>query len=185
MMLDMLSLRPAHLQDNAFIRELFAAALPLYQNLMPGSLEANLENMDILTEKGLAFNATGLDGWIFEHGLNSHNQPVGFAGIGPLNPDQAYMASLYFLPAQQRQGFGQQALNLLEFYYAGLGFKTMLLLVHHQAHWALNFYTRNGYLPISDQLPEIIAYGGEQLRHLHEPGLELMAKTLSSQTPTG
>ncbi len=178
----MLSLRPAQLNDNAFIRELFTAALPLYQHLMPGSFEANIQNMDILTDKGLSFNATGLEGWIFENAQFS-NQPVkttvGFAGIGALNPKQAYMAALYFLPGQQRQGFGSTALKLLESDYLKQGFEHMLLLVHHQADWARNFYLRHHYQTISAKRAEIIRYGGEAFSHLYEPGLELMAKTLT------
>lgn len=181
----MLSLRPAQLNDNAFIRELFTAALPLYQQLMPGSFEANIENMDILTDKGLSFNATGLEGWIFEN-IQTASQlvqtAVGFAGIGVLNAKQAYMAALYFLPNQQRQGFGSTALQLLEADYLRQGFEQMLLLVHHQANWARDFYLRHHYQIISAEQAEIIRYGGDVFAHLHEPGLELMAKNLNSSS---
>ena len=170
----MLSLRPTVVSDNAFIRSLFAAALPLYSELMPESFAANLENMDILTEKGLDFNATGLDGWIIE----AEGIPVGFAGLGPLNPRQAYMAALYFLPAQQRRGFGSQALGRLEAHYLTQGFDEILLLVHQQADWARNFYTREGYRLLAQDPSVMLAHAGERLLHLIEPDLVLMGKDL-------
>ncbi|HEY9841032.1 MAG TPA: GNAT family N-acetyltransferase, partial [Candidatus Obscuribacterales bacterium] len=162
--------------DNAFIRSLFAAALPLYSELMPESFAANLENMDILTEKGLDFNATGLDGWIIE----TEAGPVGFAGIGPLNPRQAYMAALYFLPTQRRRGFGSQALGRLEAHYQNQGFGEILLLVHQRADWARNFYTREGYRLLAEDAMAMLAHAGERLLHLIEPDLVLMGKDLPS-----
>lgn len=173
-----LSLRAAVLADNGFIRQVFAAALPLYERLMPGSFEANLRNMDILTEKGLDFNATGLDGWIIAERLAAQEEARGFAGIGPLNPQQAYMAALYLLPGSQRQGVGGTALTQLEAIYAKRGFAEMLLLVHAQAGWATDFYTGKGYQLLTAVQTEMVAYGGEKLGYLYEPGLLLMAKPL-------
>ena len=182
----MLTFRPANLADNEFIKSVFAAALPLYQELMPGSFEANLLNIDILTEKGLDFNATGLDGWILMSNLGltekaavqRPGQALGFAGIGPLNPQQVYMAALYLLPEYQQQGYGSIALKQLEADYRAQNFSEMLLLVHGKADWALHFYTRAGYRRISDRDAEMVAYGGERFLYLYEPGLILMGKEL-------
>lgn len=174
----MLTIRPSRPADNALIKACFAAALPRYQALMPGSFEANLANMDILTEKGLGFNATGLEGWI----LSAAGNEVGFAGIGLLNPSQAYMAALYLLPDQQRRGYGQAALDQLEPHYAGLGCCEMLLLVHRDAGWARDFYLRAGYRLIAAQPEAIIAHAGERLAHLLEPDLLLLGKAIAPET---
>lgn len=170
-----LSLRTARLDDNAFIRSLFVAALPLYEALLPRSFPGNLTTLDILTAKGLDFSATGLDGWIAE---NPEGLPVGFAGVGPLNPDQAYMAALYLKPGHKRRGYGSEILARLEAHYEQAGFKELLLLVHARAPWALKFYQSQGYDTIATSKDAMIAYGGQRLEHLIEAELLLLGKPL-------
>lgn len=168
-------LRPAVLADNAFIRRVFAASLPRYQPLMPGSFEANLANIDILTARGLDFNATGLDGWIVVG-----EKDAGLAGVGLLNPRQAYLAALYLLPEYQRQGLGGAALDLLENHYARRGCSEMLMLVHARADWAQAFYAGRGYRIVGTRDTEIVAYAGEHMIHLYEPELWLLARPLAA-----
>lgn len=171
---DTLQLRPLQFSDNAFVSQVFASVLPLYRDLMPGVFEANLENMQILSQKGLDFQATGLLGELISVGP----EPVGFLAVGPLNARQAYMAALHFLAEHQRKGYGSRALQQLEPYYRSKGFQEMLLLAHHQADWAVKFYQRNAYQIVAEQELSILTYGGEGLKHLWQPGLILMAKKL-------
>lgn len=173
-MLQPLHLKNASLEDNAFFEKVFLSVAPLYAKISPGSMQANAENMRILSRKGLDFQATGLSGYVIYQGQTA----LGIAGIGPLSPQKAYMAALHLLPEQRGQGYGSQALALLESHYYRLKFQEMLLLAHLQAHWAVHFYAKQDYIKISDQLPQIVTYGGEALRHLYEPGMVLMAKKL-------
>jgi ribosomal protein S18 acetylase RimI-like enzyme len=168
-----IELRPGTQADTAFICRVFRAALPLYQNLMPGILEANIANLETMDTLGLSFAATGLEPHIFEH----RGQAFGFSGVGILNPQQAYLATFYLLPEHQRKGWGGQALRILCQLYAAQGFSEMLLQAHQQAPWALNFYIGQGF---SEQArgPEAIAKRLPTLRHLIEKETVLLTRPL-------
>lgn len=170
----MIQLRPVVFADNVLIRQVFAAVLPLYQELMPGTFEANLANLDILSARGLDFNATGLTGFVVVH----KGQDCGFCGVGPLNARQAYLGALHLLPAYQRQGVGSLALTALERHYARLGFQEMLMLVHARADWAQAFYRRLAYREIAHAPHAILAYAGPALEPMLQAELVLWAKVL-------
>lgn len=159
------------------MQSVFQAAMPLYEPLNPGMLQANIDNLTLLTSKGLHFNTTGLEAWL----ISTPAESIGFAGIGAINPEQAYMAALYFLPEFQHKGFGSRALQWLENYYCALGYTEMLLLVHSHADWAQSFYLKAGYRVVAQDYASIVAYGSERIHHLIEPGLWLMAKKLLRQ----
>ncbi len=169
-----LYLTPATFADYAFINEVFEATLPLYKDVMPGSFEANLENLKRLEERGLDFSATGLKGYLLE----TDTARIGFAAVGPLSPRLAYLSSMYILPAYQRQGYGLETMKQLEAYYKSLAFQELCLLVHTKAPWARDFYKKAGYRVQADQPHSIVTYAGESIRHLIEPGLMLMSKSL-------
>lgn len=170
-----IELRPGTRADTPFICRVFRAALPLYETLMPGILEANIANLETLESLGLSFAATGLEPHIFEH----QGEAFGFSGVGILNPQQAYLATFYLLPEHQRQGWGSQALRLLCQLYAAQGFSEMLLQAHQQAPWAIDFYVRNGF---SEQArgPEAIAEILPTLTHLIERETVLLTRPLSA-----
>lgn len=177
------ALRPIRFQDHEFVKSVFAAVLPLYDALLPGIFEGNIHNMDILTEKGLDFNSTGLDGFILEAGFDAVLAPVGFAAVGLLKPQLAYLAALHFLPTAQRRGLGTQAMEMLEAKYRAQGIQEMVMLVHAQADWAQNFYLKRGYRLIARHPKSMVRYGGPILESLLEPGLELYGKRLSAPSP--
>ena len=114
---------PLGFEDHAFVQSVFRAAMPLYEPLNPGMLQANIDNLELLTRKGLHFNTTGLEAWL----ISTPAESIGFAGIGALNTDQAYMAALYFSPEFQHKGYGSRALQWLEKYY--LKDKCLLLVL--------------------------------------------------------
>ena len=109
--------------DFAFIKKVFSAMIPQYAPIMPGSFEANLENLRRLQEKHLDFSATGLTGYVIE----TDTAAIGFIAVGPLSPRLAYLSAFYFLPEYQRQGYGKKTLRQLENTYQNLGFQEMLL----------------------------------------------------------
>ena len=168
------TLRLAQFEDNAFIASVFEAVQPQYQQIMPASIQANIDNLKILTQKGLDFSATGLSATI----VSLQGEPVGFAALGPLSPRMAYMSALYFLPSAQRQGLGAFVLAELEQNYKHKGFQEIVLLVHSQADWARAFYQQQGYRLVASEAAAIIRYAGSGLTHLIEPGLILLAKKL-------
>lgn len=166
-------LRPGTPADTLFMCSVFRAALPLYQDLMPGILEANIANLETLESMGLSFAATGLEAHIFEH----QGQAFGFSGTGILNPEQAYLATFYLLPEHQRHGLGTQALKLLCQLYAAQGFRTLLLQAHQRAPWAINFYLRNGFTEQA-RGPAAIAAALPTIAHLVETETLLLQRTL-------
>jgi ribosomal protein S18 acetylase RimI-like enzyme len=169
-----LYLTPATFNDFAFIEKVFAAMIPQYAPIMPGSFEANLENLRRLQEKGFDFTATGLTGYLVE----TDKAAIGFIALGPLSPRLAYLSAFYFLPEYQRQGHGKKALQQIENTYQNLGFQEILLLVHQKAPWASNFYRKMGYKTLAEHRASIIQYAGVGIEHLLEPGLFLMGRTL-------
>lgn len=170
----MLNIRSARFQDNDFIKSVFEALLPLYADLLPGTFEDNMRNMDILTQKGYAFDACGLSGYIIE----ADQQAIGFAAIGLFTPQLGYLAALHFLPAFQRQGYGKKTLKELETRYRRQKLYELVFLVHYQADWAINFYTQLNYRLIAEERSSILQYAGPGIEHLLEPGLILMGKKL-------
>ncbi len=80
--------------DFAFIEKVFAAMIPQYAPIMPGSFEANLENLRRLQEKNLDFTATGLAGYVVE----TDTTALGFIAVGPLSPRLAYLLPFTFYP---------------------------------------------------------------------------------------
>lgn len=175
--LNPLSLTLAGFTDFAFIKKVFTAMIPQYSQIMPGSFEANLENLNRLQAKGIDFTATGLTGYLIE----TQREPVGFVAVGPLSPRLAYLSAFYFLPEHQRKGYGAKALRQIENTYQNLGFQEMVLLVHQQAHWASGFYKKMGYKTLAKHRLSIVQYAGVGIEHLLEPGLFLMGKKLKSK----
>ncbi len=167
-------LRLANFEDNAFIQSVFEAMLPQYQHLMAHSFQANIDNLKILTQKGLDFSATGLSASI----VSIEGESVGFVALGPLSPRMAYLSALYLLPAYQRQGLGQLVMQQVESNYKNKAFQEIVLLVHRQATWALAFYQSIGYQMAATEPAAIKRYAGPGLAHLIEPDLILMAKKL-------
>lgn len=172
-----LFLTQARFTDFAFIEKVFGAMIPQYTAIMPGSFEANLENLHRLQAKGFDFTATGLTGYLIE----TQSEPIGFTAVGPLSPRLAYLSAFYFLPEHQRKGYGKKALRQLEKTYQNLGFQEMVLLVHQQAHWASNFYKKMGYKTLAEHRSSIVQYAGAGIEHLLEPGLFLMGRTLKGK----
>lgn len=169
-----ISLKPTSFEDHTSIYAIFEAMLPQYQKIMPGSFEANLENLRRLQARGLDFSATGLTGYL----IQDDHRTVGFTAIGPLNARQAYLSAFYLLPEHQRKGYGKAALRDLETHYARLRFQEILLLVHKEAQWARTFYEQMGYKHIAEYTQAIVQYAGTGIQHLLEPGLTLMGHTL-------
>lgn len=167
-------LTPATFGDFAFIEKVFAAMIPQYAPIMPGSFEANLENLRRLQEKNLDFTATGLAGYVVE----TDTTALGFIAVGPLSPRLAYLSAFYFLPEHQGLGYGQKVLRQIENTYHRLGYQEMLLLVHQKAPWASNFYRKMGYKTLAENKTSIVQYAGAGIEHLLEPGLFLMGRTL-------
>lgn len=177
-MQEKITLTPARFEDHAAIYAIFEAMLPQYQNIMPGSFEANLENLRRIQAKGMDFSATGLTGYMIQTTQNT----VGFAAVGPLNARQAYLSAFYLLPQYQRQGLGTRALQDLERHYARLQFQEILLLVHGEASWARTFYQKAGYKTLAEYAPAIVQYAGQGIQHLIEPGLILMGRSLKGKS---
>lgn len=177
-MQDKLTLTPARFEDHATIYAIFEAMLPQYQEIMPGSFEANLENLRRIQAKGMDFSATGLTGYM----IQTTQSTVGFTAVGPLNGQQAYLSAFYLLPQYQRQGLGALALQDLERHYARLHFQEMLLLVHREASWARTFYQKMGYKTLAEHTLSIVQYAGQGIAHLIEPGLILMGRSLKGKS---
>lgn len=173
-----LTLTPARFEDHATIYAIFEAMLPQYQRIMPGSFEANLENLRRIQAKGMDFSATGLTGYM----IQTPKATVGFAAVGPLNARQAYLSAFYLLPIYQRQGLGAQALQDVERHYARLQFQEILLLVHREATWARTFYQKMGYKTLAEHTLAIVQYAGQGIAHLIEPGLILMGRSLKGKS---
>lgn len=168
-----LCLRVAEIPDLPFIQQVFREVLPLYNELMPGTFEGNLETLDLLIETGQPFSVTGLCAELIE----VKGQALGFLAWAVLDAGPVYLAALHFVASARRQGLGGRALALWEQALKSRGFDSVYLLAHRQAPWAVNFYLKQGYAVLAEDPVAILALTGEQIAHLLMPDMWLLGKS--------
>ncbi len=72
-----------------------------------------------------------------------------------INPGCCYIVGLYIHSDHRRQGYGKLLLDEVRSRHGG---KRLVLLVHQEASWAIDFYLQNGFKLVASNLEEAIAY---------------------------
>ncbi len=107
-------------------------------------------------DKGL-FNETEESMIEMSHSRNifcfeDKNNIVGYIAFRKKNNDTAWVSSLYIDPQSQGKGIGSELLKAVEIFAKEQGCIVVALETHKDATWALNFYEKNGYKIINDEI---------------------------------
>ena len=77
---------------------------------------------------------------------------LGYAVFRLKNPETVWISSLYIDTKHQNKGIGSFLLKSIEKFTKEHEAKVVALETHRNANWAINFYLKNGFYVINDQL---------------------------------
>jgi ribosomal protein S18 acetylase RimI-like enzyme len=164
----MIEIRLATIEDCGFLAKVCRSVSALYDPIMPGAFE----------KQAVKYEAGGLPKNYEVYIISLEGQPIGFVGLKDITEEIAYLPALYFPMEQQRKGQGRQTVNVITDMLEQRGIKEIVLLVHKDAHWAVNFYKNNGFEVITEDLEEIMKYANCNMEAFALPGTILMTRRL-------
>jgi GNAT superfamily N-acetyltransferase len=135
----MSSIRPCHDDERASILEIVNAAAEAYRGVIPADRwHEPYMPMDELDGE----IAAGVEFWGYE--AEAGGPLLGVMGIQPVR-DVQLIRHAYVSPGSQRAGVGAALLEHL----ARRSTRRMLVGTWAAAHWAIDFYRRHGFEPVS------------------------------------
>jgi len=165
-------LRNATEQDSELLAVICESNIDLYEPLIPGAFAKQANKF---RSKGIS---TGYDIQIIEH----NSRGVGFVGTLRLTKNKTYLVALYLLHSTQRNGLGhkvmKQIMRQIKLKNTEAANSEILLLVHKEAIWAINFYTKLGFQVIGNNAADITTYNSGLLKDLYIPNTYLMTLKL-------
>lgn len=157
-------IREATMKDSELLAQICESNIVLYDPIMPGAFKKQAEKF---RSNGIK---TGYDMCIIEkNGIG-----VGFIGLMDLSENKTYLVALYLLHNTQRQGIGHETMNQIINRSSEKGVSDILLLVHSQASWAINFYKSFGFEVVGSNESEIKNYSSGIIEKLYIPNTYLM-----------
>jgi len=157
-------IRDATMRDSELLAQICESNIVLYDSIMPGAFKKQSEKF---RSNGIK---TGYDIYIIE----KNGVGVGFIGTINLSDDKTYLIALYLHHSTQRQGIGHETMNQIINRSSEKGVSEILLLVHSQAHWAVNFYESYGFEIMGSNESEIKNYSSGIIEKLYIPNTYLM-----------
>ncbi len=136
---------------------------------MPGTFE----------RQALKFEKEGLPSNYEISILYYDEYPIGFLGLKILNKKTIYLVALYLIIDFQRRGYGNKIINDLIRLHKLRGIREVILLVHKEANWAVNFYIKNNFIVIADNKEDIKNYKNGILEKYALPNTLLMKKEIN------
>lgn len=134
-----MKIRQAYEKDKKALQEICLSNASLYDSIIPGGMkrqgEKFLKNLSLNYELKI---------------IEVDDKIVGFLGMVILDEATSYLVALYFHNQYQGKGYGSKVLDQLNI--------TLLLLVHKNATWAIQFYKKNGFNIITKEALEIKNY---------------------------
>lgn len=164
----MIMINKATTDDLSFLATVCRSVASLYDPIMPGAFEKQAKK----------YETQGLPAYYNIFVVETDNKPFGFIGLKDIDEEVTYMVALYFLMDQQRQGLGRKTINQLVDTLSKRGIKEIVLLVHKDAYWAVNFYKNNGFETVTEDLEEIKKYADSRMEAFALPSTILMKKML-------
>lgn len=144
----MIKIKLANNQDINFIITVCRSVELIYNKIMPGSFERQALKFE---KEGLPTN--------YEISIVYYEEcPIGFIGLKTLNEETVYLVALYLMIDFQRQGYGKKIINDLIRLQKVRGIRKVVLLVHKEAIWAINFYSKNDFIILADNEEDIKNY---------------------------
>lgn len=164
-----ISLRPVKKSDSEILARVCESNIELYDSIMPGAFKKQADKYRV---KGVN---TGYSISIIE----KDSESVGFTGTLELNNESLYLVAIYLLREYQRLGLGHVVLDQIEKKCREKSMNKIMLLVHKEANWAIDFYKKNGYEISAKTEKEIKDYDSNLLKKLYIGNTYLMTKALN------
>lgn len=77
---------------------------------------------------------------------------LGYVVFRKKNSETVWISSLYILPGEQGKGTGTSLLKKIEEFARSINCTVVALETHMRADWALNFYKKNNYNKVNNQI---------------------------------
>ena len=164
----MTNLVPATNEDKDFLAQVCESVVPLYHPIMPGVFE----------KQAGRFRVKGLSNRYKTYIVNYNDNKIGFLGVKDITKEISYLVALYFHSNYQRQGIGGKTMSRLYDRLRCKGFKEIVLLVHKEAYWAVNFYKKEDFEIVGETKNEMLDYLPQMEKEIL-PSTYLMTKIIS------
>ncbi|MBN1549839.1 GNAT family N-acetyltransferase [bacterium] len=151
----MIVLRPVKSHDAPFLAHVCRSSIPLYDTIMPGVFE----------QLALRFQGGWLPKTYDLFIVLDDDKPCGMLGTVQLTPSIKYLVALYLLPEFQRKGIGSQVIEFVNSRSYSEGIKELLLMVHKDAFWAIQFFQKNGFELLAAEDDDMSTYASALLKN--------------------
>lgn len=135
----MIEIKKATDDELDFVCQVCKSAQEIYSDIMPGAF----------LKQGKKYEKFGLPLDYDIHIITNNNNKIGFLGLTSLKEDSVYLVALYLLKEYYRQSYGSLTIDCLCKELKKKGVSEVVLQAHVKAHWAINFYKKNGFEEIS------------------------------------
>lgn len=131
----MVFLKEATNKDIKFICNICISTDEIYSGIMPNSF----------IKQAKRYEKNGIPSDYKMYIVNNDKEKIGFLGITLLNEKIAYLVALYIDKDFYRLRYGQNTIDILFKELKKRNIKEVVLQVHKDATWAINFYKKNGF----------------------------------------
>lgn len=135
----MIKLNKATHKELPFVCQVCKSTEEIYSQIMPGAF----------SKQGKKYEKFGLPIDYDIHIIKNDEVPIGFLGLTQLSESSVYLVALYLLKEHYRQNYGSETIKCLGEILNDKGVSEIILQAHKKAHWAINFYKKNGFEEIS------------------------------------
>lgn len=160
-----IELRQAIITDSELLAQICESNIVLYDLILPGAFKKQAEK----------YRANGIKASYDISIIEKEGAGIGFTGTISLSNKKTYLVALYLLYDTQRQGFGNEVMNIIIKKTIDQGDNELLLLVHCEATWAISFYKKYGFRLICKNEADIKAFDSGILDKFYIPNTYLMA----------
>ena len=154
--------------DKKFLARVCKDAKVMYSEIIPESFERQAKKFE---NQGLPEN---YDIYL----IQKNNKKIGFLGIKRINKNIIYLVGLYLLLDYQRKGDGSKVINKLVSNKKKEDFEEIILLVHKDAYWAINFYKKVNFEIETDNFKKIKEYADGAIKDFTIPSTVLMKRNV-------
>ena len=109
--------------------------------------------------------------------IQKFNKKIGFIGIKKLNKAIIYLVGLYLLSDYQRRGYGSEVIEKIINNFREKDYEEIILLVHKNAYWAIDFYKKVDFKLVTDNFEMIKEYADGAMEEFAITSTILMKKS--------
>lgn len=135
-------------EDCDFLAKVCRDAKIVYSDIMPESFEKQAKR----------FETKGIPDIYDVYVIQKQNKKIGFIGVTELNKNTVYLVALYLLLDYQGKGYGSRVVNKLISDYKKNDYEEIIILVHKDANWAINFYKSVNFEIVTNDIETIKGY---------------------------